>query len=42
MFPPKTDPSQARRELQRNASIFLAAVLAIRLAPYALHLLQKA
>ena len=43
MFPPKkTDPTQARRELQRNASIFLVAVLAIRLTPYALHFLQKA
>jgi hypothetical protein len=37
----KTDAAVARKELKRNATIFLAAVLAIRVAPYALDFLQR-
>lgn len=37
----KTDPAVARRELQRNAGLFLAAVALIRVSPYVLEFFQK-
>ncbi len=37
----KPDAAAARQQLKRNASLFLAAVLAIRITPYALDFLQK-
>lgn len=41
MFVPKRpDPVKARHELQQTCMCFLGAMLAIRVAPYALHFLS--
>lgn len=42
MFGRKPDASAAKKELQSNVALFLGCVLAVRAAPYLLHLLQKA
>lgn len=36
----KPDPAVARAELRRNLALFGAAILAARVTPYVLHLLQ--